>query len=245
MRTVGIDIGSTYTKYCYMDGGEVMMLFSEKTPIRQKEYFDKKTLELRGVYHCDKIFSCGYGKNNAGADGSISELVALAAGAGKVAPGFDVVLDIGGQDTKIIVCKDGRLKEFFVNDKCAAGCGMFVANSSNLLQIDFGNISLGDSDEPSVKLSSTCAVFAQSEITELIADNAKPEEIMKGVIWQVLVQSKALLGKVRCDRLLFSGGLSQIPGIERYASSVFGIPVTVPENSQYLSAIGAAIIASN
>ena len=228
-----------------MDGGEVMMLFSEKTPIRQKEYFDKKTLELRGVYHCDKIFSCGYGKNNAGADGSISELVALAAGAGKVAPGFDVVLDIGGQDTKIIVCKDGRLKEFFVNDKCAAGCGMFVANSSNLLQIDFGNISLGDSDEPSVKLSSTCAVFAQSEITELIADNAKPEEIMKGVIWQVLVQSKALLGKVRCDRLLFSGGLSQIPGIERYASSVFGIPVTVPENSQYLSAIGAAIIASN
>ena len=245
MRTVGIDIGSTYTKYCYMDGGEVMMLFSEKTPIRQKEYFDKKTFELRGLYHCDKIFSCGYGKNNAGADGSVSELVALAAGAGKIAPDFDVVLDIGGQDTKIIVCKDGRLKEFFVNDKCAAGCGMFVANSSNLLQIDFGDISLGDADEPSVKLSSTCAVFAQSEITELIADNAKPEEIMKGVIWQVLVQSKALLGKVRCDRLLFSGGLSQIPGIERYASSVFGIPVTAVENSQYLSAIGAAIIASN
>ena len=245
MRTVGIDIGSTYTKYCCMDGGEVMMLFAEKTPVRQKEYFDKKTLELRSLYHSDKIFSCGYGKNNAGADGSVSELVALAAGAGMTAPDFDVVLDIGGQDTKIIVCKEGRLKEFFVNDKCAAGCGMFVANSTNLLQQEFAEISLEGSDEPSLKLSSTCAVFGQTEITKLIADNVNPEEIMKGVIWQVLIQSKALLGKVRCDRLLFTGGLSQIPGIERYASSVFGIPVTVPENSQYLSAIGAAIIASN
>ena len=78
---------------------------------------------------------------------------------------------------------------------------MFVANSTNLLQTDFKDVSLGDADEPSLKLSSTCAVFAQSEITELIADNAQPEEIMKGVIWQVLVQSKALLWKVRCDRL--------------------------------------------
>lgn len=228
-----------------MDGGEVQMLFSEKTPIRQKEYFDKKTVELKSLYHCDKIYSCGYGKNNAGADGCISELVALAAGAGKKAPGFNVVLDIGGQDTKIIVCEGGKLKEFFVNDKCAAGCGMFVSNSTNLLQIDFKDISLGGTDEPSLKLSSTCAVFAQSEITELIADNAKPEEIMKGVIWQVLTQSKALLGKVRCEKLLLSGGLSQIPGIDRYAANVFGVPVTIPENSSYLSAIGAAIIASN
>jgi activator of 2-hydroxyglutaryl-CoA dehydratase len=88
-------------------------------------------------------------------------------------------------------------------------------------------------------------VFAQSEITELIADNAQPDEIMKAVIWQILVQSKVLLGKVRCDRILFTGGLTQIPGIERYAASVFGMPVTIPKNSVYLSAIGAAIIASN
>lgn len=245
MSSIGIDIGSTYTKYCVLDGSDIVMLSSERTPIRQKEYFEKKTKELRDLYHCDKIVSCGYGKNNAEADGSVSELVALAAGAGRIAPDFDVVLDIGGQDTKIIVCKDGRLKEFFVNDKCAAGCGMFVSNSTNLLQQEFGSITLGDSDEPSVKLSSTCAVFAQSEITGLIAGNVKPEDIMRGVIWQVLVQSKALLSKVRCESLLFTGGLSQIPGIERYASAVFGIPVTVPEHSPYLSAIGAAIIASN
>ena len=88
-------------------------------------------------------------------------------------------------------------------------------------------------------------MFAQSEITELLADNCQPDEIMRGVIWQILVQSKALLGKVRADKILFTGGLTQIPGIDRYASTVFGLPVTIPENSIYLSAIGATITASN
>ena len=245
MSSIGIDIGSTYTKYCVLDGSEIVMLSSEKTPVRQKEFFEKKTSELNSLYPGAPVVSCGYGKNNAGSGKTVSELVALAAGAGKIAPDHNVVLDIGGQDTKIIVCENGKLKEFFVNDKCAAGCGMFVANTINMLQTKFCDISLGDGMQPSVKLSSTCAVFAQTEITELIAGNAQPEEIMRAVIWQVLVQSRALLGKVRADKILFTGGLTQIPGIERYASSVFGLPVTVPKNSNYLSAIGAAIIASN
>ena len=245
MSSIGIDIGSTYTKYCVLDGSEIVMLSSEKTPVRQKEFFEKKTSELNSLYPGAPVVSCGYGKNNAGSGKTVSELVALAAGAGKIAPDHNVVLDIGGQDTKIIVCENGKLKEFFVNDKCAAGCGMFVANTINMLQTKFCDISLGDGMQPSVKLSSTCAVFAQTEITELIAGNAQPEEIMRAVIWQVLVQSRALLGKVRADKILFTGGLTQIPGIERYASSIFGLPVTVPENSNYLSAIGAAIIASN
>ncbi len=245
MSSIGIDIGSTYTKYCVLDGSEIVMLSSEKTPVRQKEFFEKKTSELNSLYPGAPVVSCGYGKNNAGSGKAVSELVALAAGAGKIAPDHNIVLDIGGQDTKIIVCENGKLKEFFVNDKCAAGCGMFVANTINMLQTKFCDISLGDGMQPSVKLSSTCAVFAQTEITELIAGNVQPEEIMRAVIWQVLVQSRALLGKVRADKILFTGGLTQIPGIERYASTVFGLPVTVPENSNYLSAIGAAIIASN
>lgn len=245
MSSIGIDIGSTFTKYCVMDGSDIVMLSSERTPVRQKEYFEKKTAELDSLYPGAPVVSCGYGKNNAGSGKTISELVTLAAGTGKIAPDHNVVLDIGGQDTKIIVCENGKLKEFFVNDKCAAGCGMFVVNSLNLLQMSFSDISLGEAVQPSVKLSSTCAVFAQSEITELIADNVQPEEIMRAVIWQILIQSKTLIGKVRLDKLLFTGGLTQIKGIERYAASVFGIPVTVPQDSIYLSAIGAAITAAN
>ncbi len=245
MSSIGIDIGSTYTKYCVLDVGSIKLLSSERTPVRQREYFEKKTSELLAHYPGSNIVSCGYGRNNAGSGKTVSELVALAAGAGMVSPDHNVVLDIGGQDTKIIVCENGKLKEFFVNDKCAAGCGMFVVNTLNLLQMDFSDISLKGADHPDVKLSSTCAVFAQSEITELIADNCLPDDILKGVIWQILVQSKGLLGKVRTDKILFTGGLTRIPGIERYASSVFGMPVTIPEHSVYLSAIGSAIIASN
>ncbi len=245
MSSIGIDIGSTYTKYCVMEGGKILSLFSERTPVRQKDYFDKKTAELETLYPGASMVTCGYGRHNAGSGKTISELVALAAGAGMTAPDHNVVLDIGGQDTKIIVCENGKLKEFFVNDKCAAGCGMFVVNSLNLLQMDFSEISLGDGDQPGAKLSSTCAVFAQSEITELLADNCQPDEIMRAVIWQILIQSKALIGKVRLDKLLFTGGLTQIKGIERYASAVFGVPVTIPDNSIYLSAIGAAITAAN
>lgn len=244
MNFIGIDIGSTYTKYCVLDEGGIVSLSSECTPVRQKDFFGKKTAELENVYPGAKTVTCGYGRHNAGASRSVSELVALAEGAGRIAPGYDVVLDIGGQDTKMIVCGDGKLKEFFVNDKCAAGCGMFLVNSLNLLRMNFEDISLEGSEQPSIKLSSSCAVFAQTEITELIAGNAEPDGIMKAVIWQILVQSKALMGKVNCRNILFTGGLSQIPGIEGYASSVLGVPVTIPEHSQYLSAIGAAIIAS-
>ena len=205
MSSIGIDIGSTYTKYCVLDGGSIKLLSSERTPVRQKEYFEKKTSELLAQYPGSNIVSCGYGRNNAGSGKTVSELVALAAGAGMVSPDHNVVLDIGGQDTKIIVCENGKLKEFFVNDKCAAGCGMFVVNSLNLLQMDFADISLGDGEQPSKKLSSTCAVFAQSEITELLADNCQPDEIVRGVIWQILVQSKALLGKVRADLRRYRG----------------------------------------
>ena len=197
MSSIGIDIGSTFTKYCVMDGSDIVMLSSERTPVRQKEYFEKKTAELDSLYPGAPVVSCGYGKNNAGSGKTISELVTLAAGAGKIAPDHNVVLDIGGQDTKIIVCENGKLKEFFVNDKCAAGCGMFVVNSLNLLQMNFSDISLGEAVQPSVKLSSTCAVFAQSEITELIADNVQPEEIMRAVIWQILIHIVCVL--VRLD----------------------------------------------
>ena len=148
-----------------MDGSDIVMLSSERTPVRQKEYFEKKTAELDSLYPGAPLVSCGYGKNNAGSGKAISELVALAAGVGKMAPDHNVVLDIGGQDTKIIVCENGKLKEFFVNDKCAAGCGMFVVNSLNLLQMDFSDISLGDEEQPSVKLSflgSSCSASSEA-----------------------------------------------------------------------------------
>ena len=244
MYSVGVDIGSTYTKYCVMNGEKIEKLFCEKTPVRQKEYFENKASEFLSEYPNANIVSCGYGRGNISSVKRINELTALARGVGYVCPECELVLDIGGQDTKIIRQKNGQLKEFFVNDKCAAGSGIFLSNVLNMLGEDFDAIDLTGAKEPEIRLSSVCAVFAQSEIVEVIAKSS-PEsaEIINSVIWQILKKSEPLLDKVEGDELLLSGGLSEIRGIESFASLALGKKVATVPDSRFFSAIGAAITA--
>lgn len=242
MITIGIDIGSTYTKYC-IKGGSDMKLFMERTPVRQKEYFASKLAELKNDYPDAAVVSCGYGQNNIEAVSTVSELATLAEGAAYMAPDSNVILDIGGQDTKIIVRDGVKLKEFFVNDKCAAGCGIFAINTLNQLGFNYEDIDLRGGEEPFFKLSSTCAVFAQTEIVSLLAKGTEPSDIMTAVVWQILEQSKALLRKVRYDSIALSGGLTLIKDIDKCASKTYDTDVVIPENSAYLSAIGAALYA--
>lgn len=242
MYRIGIDIGSTYTKYCIMNScGEIVGLYSEQTPVRQKEYFEKKRNELKISYPEAKIISCGYGRRNFSAAKSINELTALAAGVHRQNPFGKIVLDIGGQDTKVICQTGGVLKEFFINDKCAAGCGMFLANTLNMLQMKFEDIDLTSAKPPEIRLSSVCAVFAQSEIVELVAADVEPERIVQAVVWQILTQAKVLLGKVADGDVVLSGGLTQIKGIGEFAEQVFGRKVVVLEQGAYLAAIGCAV----
>lgn len=241
MYHIGIDVGSTYTKYCIMQGDNIESLFIEKTPIRQKDYFDKKLHNLQEKYPDAEIVSCGYGKKNVEHLNSINELTALARGSYYVTETNGIVLDIGGQDTKIISQEQGRLKEFFINDKCAAGSGMFLANTIDMVGVNFKSIDLRNVKEPSVKLSSVCAVFAQSEIVELIANNCTEEEILQAVIWQIFVKAKPLLGKVASGPILLSGGISQIAGISSFAEKTLGRECYVVKEGTYLAAIGCVM----
>lgn len=242
MYYIGIDVGSTYTKVCILDSNYAMIdLYSYSTPIGQKDYFENVMSELKKKYPELQIVSCGYGKSNVMAVKAISELTALACGSNFICPEVNTILDIGGQDTKIIVHEEGRLKEFFVNDKCAAGCGMFLKNTLNMLGKKFEEIDITESEEPEVKLSSTCAVFAQSEIVGLLAKDCEPDEIIRAVIWQILQQAKALLLKVECQDLILSGGLTNIKGIETYAEMIFKRKIIIPEYSSYMSALGCAL----
>ena len=242
MPIIGIDVGSTYTKYCIMDDSyHIVSLFSEKTPVRQKEYFDRKIWELKEDYPNSQIVSCGYGRKNISAVKNISELTALALGSFYSAPEIDTVLDIGGQDTKIICHNSGILNGFFVNDRCAAGSGMFLANICGMLEMDFRKIDLSHVRNTRITLSSVCAVFAQSEIVDLVSRNVLAEDIIQAVITQILVQSKSLLRKVKTSGILLSGGLSQIRGIDLFASEILGTTCSVTPNGGFLSSIGCAI----
>ena len=241
MYKIGVDIGSTYTKYCIMNDEKIEKLFYEKTPIRQREYFENKVSELLSEYPNAKIVSCGYGRGNISSVKRINELTALARGIYYVCPACELVLDIGGQDTKIIRQENGQLKEFFINDKCAAGSGIFLSNVLNMLGEVFDSIDLLDAKEPKICLSSVCAVFAQSEIVEIISKSSfESTEIIQSVMWQILKKSAPLFDKVEGDEIMLSGGLSEIKGIEDFAASVLGKRVKICTKGRYFSAIGAA-----
>lgn len=113
MYRIGIDVGSTWTKYCIVQDGVVKSMFMEKTPVRQKEYFCKKIHEMQTAYAGAEIVSCGYGKRNVIGLKKVNELTALAKGCYFAAGYEGIVMDIGGQDTKIIWQEKGRLREFF------------------------------------------------------------------------------------------------------------------------------------
>jgi len=246
MRSIGIDIGSMYTKYCVMVDGVVDQLFVERTPVRQSEYFKQKLLMWELKYPNCKIVSCGYGKQNVKAFKNVSELTALAVGLHYQFPSISIALDIGGQDTKLIRETEGKLNDFFVNDKCASGSGQFLANVLNILGIRFEDINLAHyTDKTYIKLSSVCAVFAQSEIVELMANDVAPERIVLATIHQILVQASSLLKKCKQGGVIaLSGGLTQIQGIGEIASDIFNKTVTIPDNPHHLSAIGCAMIAT-
>lgn len=240
MYKIGIDVGSTYTKYCVMNNGKIESLFMEKTPVRQLEYFDKKISELKQSFPDAEIVSCGYGRKNIGAIRNINELTALAKGAYFISNENGAVLDIGGQDTKVIIQQEGQLKEFFINDKCAAGSGMFLINTLNLLNKKYENISL-DSGKNELNLSSVCAVFAQTEIVELIANNIQEEKIINAVIHQILIKTKPLLDKIQGECFILSGGMSQINGINNFATKVTQKKCVTVKDGAYMSAIGCTL----
>lgn len=156
---------------------------------------------------------------------------------------MECVLDIGGQDTKLIRQERGKIRAFFVNDKCAAGCGMFLSNTLHMLGLPFEGLDLTDGILPEVRLSVTCALFAQSEIVDLIARGVPEGEIVRAVVVQILTQARTLLGKMNCSAIGMSGGLTLIPGIEKYAEAILERQVSVPKNAAYLAAIGCARMA--
>ncbi len=242
MYCIGIDVGSTYTKYCVMSEGNIINVFSEKTPVRQRDYFDKKLIILHESYPEAIITSCGYGKNNIDGIKKINELTALARGSYYILKKDCAVLDIGGQDTKFITQKEGSLKEFFLNDKCAAGSGMFLTYALEMLGLSFYDLDLEKVRDTPTLLNSTCAVFAQSEIVQMIADNISEASIIYAVIWQIFVKAKSLLNKSKVEEIVLSGGISKVKGINGFAEKVLGITCSTVENGDYLAAIGCCVL---
>ena len=174
-----------------------------------------------------------------------NEITALAKGVNKVAPEARLILDVGGQDSKALsIDSQGRVIDFMLNDKCAAGAGAFidsVCQSFNLSQNDFGD--LAATGRP-VALSSMCAVFAKTELVAQIARGVSRADLAAGILVSLAARLKTQCGRLfNQNQGALTGGLSRLPVCAGYLAESLGAPVVVPAHAPFLAALGAALLA--
>ncbi|MGD0915235.1 MAG: acyl-CoA dehydratase activase [Thermodesulfobacteriota bacterium] len=245
MRTAGIDIGSRTVKLVTVEGGEIINFFLADTthdPLEQC----KKLMEQTSF---DKILATGYGRHFFETEfdvPTVTEIKAFARGAKALFPSCRAILDIGGQDTKAIALDErGKVSKFEMNDRCAAGTGMFLEIIAKTLGYDleeFGREAL--SADGNIQINSMCTVFAQSEVTSLLAKRQKREDIARGIHMAILNRTLSLMKRVSTTPdIVFAGGVAKNPCLIYLLGDALGCEVKIPEDPQMVGAYGAAIIA--
>ncbi len=248
--SMGVDIGSTASKCLILKNGEEIIgsaVIASGTGTSGPGRAVAAALEMAGLTMEDIscVTATGYGRNTfEGADYIISELSAHAIGAHALFPEARTVIDIGGQDAKAIrVNEQGRLENFIMNDKCAAGTGRFLDVMARVLELDVSELAERDAlAESSVRISSTCTVFAESEVISQLAKNVDINALVAGIHDSVAVRTASLarrLGVV--EPVVMSGGVAQNGGVVRALEAELGVSITVSPITQLGGAYGAAI----
>lgn len=254
MFTLGIDIGSASSKAVILkDGKEIIKALA----VQSGTGTSGPGRVLSGLFEgtdlspekMDYTVATGYGRFSVeNANKQISEITCHAKGIFFLCPTGRTIIDIGGQDAKAISLDDrGDIVKFFMNDKCAAGTGRFLEVMSRVLETPLEK--MGDehfkSKEPA-QVSSTCTVFAESEVISLLSKEIAKENIIYGVHESVASKACALAHRagVRED-VIMCGGVGQNKGVVDVIAKMLGKPVTVAPNPQLSGALGAALIAYN
>jgi predicted CoA-substrate-specific enzyme activase len=178
----------------------------------------------------------------------ITEITCHARGAFFVHPKTRTVIDIGGQDSKVIrLDREGRNVDFQMNDKCAAGTGRFLEVMAHALEVkveDLGKLSL--SAPRTIKISSMCTVFAESEVVSLIAENQPKEVIVRGLHDSIADRIIGMVNRVGCEEdVTLTGGVAKNEGVVHSLEEKLGIRLFLPPEPQVIGALGAALLAQN
>jgi predicted CoA-substrate-specific enzyme activase len=193
------------------------------------------------------IVATGYGRDSLMfADTTITEITCHTRGVIHQMPEAKTIIDIGGQDSKLIrLERQGVVRDFVMNDRCAAGTGKFLEVVANQLEMDI--LDLGrfaeQADKPAV-ISSMCVVFAETEILGLLASGESRENITAGVQMSIATRIASMGGRQMTDPVVFTGGVALIPGMADVLEKTTGHPVFVAQDPQFTGAKGAAILAT-
>ena len=252
MYTLGIDIGSTTSKCAILEDGAALVATSLQKGGLGTGGPDEALAELWRVSglkreEMARVIATGYGRNRfRGADGEVSELTCHAMGGRFVFPDLRTVIDIGGQDAKIIsLTADGRMSNFIMNDKCAAGTGRFLEVMANILCLDIDELGpIAAKSEKPAPISSTCTVFAESEVISQMANGVEQADLVAGICQSVATRVAALARRAGItQRVCMSGGVARNEAVRRYMAEALNTEVSFDPRAQYFGAIGAALYA--
>jgi len=255
MYFAGIDIGSLATKTCIIDEEKKIIGYLIKRTTANivevgKETY-KECLERTGLSENDIAYSIvtGYGRNLAVAtlaNEKITEITCHSVGAKHLFPKCHTVIDVGGQDSKAMrLDDDGKVVKFIMNDKCAAGTGRFLEVMAGALGMEMDEmIEAAFRSRNKVSITSTCTVFAESEVISLIASGNKPEDIVAGLNEAIAKRVSGLVRQVGIeDDVVMTGGVAKNRGVVKALENELNHEIKVPEEPQIVGALGAALMA--
>ena len=253
---MGLDIGSLSCDAVIVDGkGQLVTWCVVPTGSRNLESIERaraRVLQQAGLEPrvVAAVVSTGYGRSRVDDRlAAVTEITCHARGARALLPGTDVLVDIGGQDSKAIrMDARGSVDNFAMNDKCAAGTGRFLEAMARALEVDLermGGLDRGATGD--LTLSSMCTVFAESEVVSLIAEGTPTAEIARGLNRAIASRTRSLVKRVapRLEglKIAMSGGVARNPGVVRALSEALESDVVVPDEPDIVGALGAALIA--
>lgn len=243
--TLGIDSGSTTTKGVLFDGENIVKTMIVKTSAKPKESIYKIYNELYSD-DVEYTIATGYGRNLLKeANKTVTEITCHAQGAAFLNPTIRGVIDIGGQDSKVILLDNSlNVIDFLMNDKCAAGTGRFVDVMMRTLEEDMSNIDDFVKDRNQVTISSMCTVFAESEIISLLAKDVHRGDIALGIIHSICKRTANFAQRLSLQGdIFFSGGLALSEVFRANLEVYLNRKVITNDLCQFAGAIGAATIA--
>ena len=254
MYSLGIDIGSITAKAVVLNIedksilGSLLMPTGYNTKETAKKLVEKLLAKLS--LNMDDIgytVSTGYSRKNVDfSSQQITEITCQGKGIFFLFPNARTIIDIGGQDSKAIKIDDkGNMIDFEMNDKCSAGTGRFLEVIANSLEVPLATMS-SLSSKDYVPISSTCTVFAESEVVSRIAEGADRNSIIGGIHQSIASKILSLVGRVEIEpEVIITGGVAKNSAVVDAIAEKIGLHVKVPKQPQITGALGAALIAIN
>lgn len=251
----GVDVGSIFTKVVIIDAeSRDIISFSIMRSGASHENASRSAaenaLKAAGMSFDDLAYvvSTGYGRSRVPfADRQITEITCHARAAKFFFPDAHTIIDIGGQDSKVIrIDDDGKVVNFVMNDRCAAGTGRFLEVMAAALEVDLEKLSeLARKAKRHVEVSSVCAVFAESEVISLIASGHEKTDIAAAIFRAIARRITGMVGQLGIqERVVMTGGVAKNEGVVRALEERLKVEIAVPEEPQIAGALGAALFAA-